>query len=99
MRQQASLRRVQQISCRILYTAGRRQNHCLGGSLGAATRMSELNKLGSEVPATLRAALTELCAEGAELRLAHRLHALLLVSLGRSCQEVAGWFGENPRTV
>ena len=61
--------------------------------------MSELNKLGSEVPATLRAALTELCAEGAELRLAHRLHALLLVSLGRSCQEVAGWFGESPRTV
>ena len=49
--------------------------------------------------ASLRAALTELCAQGGELRLAHRLHALMLVSLGHSCHEVAGWFGESPRTL
>ena len=58
-----------------------------------------MNKLGSEVSATLRGALIELCAHGGELRLAHRLHALMLVSLGHSCHDVAGWFGENPRTV
>lgn len=29
----------------------------------------------------------------------HRLHALLLVASGRSCVEVAQWFGENASTV
>jgi transposase len=29
----------------------------------------------------------------------HRLHALLLVAGGRSCSEVAHWFGENASTV
>jgi len=29
----------------------------------------------------------------------HRLHALLLVAAGRSCAEVADWFGENASTV
>jgi transposase len=29
----------------------------------------------------------------------HRLHALLLVAAGRSCAEVALWFGENASTV
>jgi transposase len=29
----------------------------------------------------------------------HRLHALLLVAAGRSCTEVAQWFGENSSTV
>jgi transposase len=29
----------------------------------------------------------------------HRLHALLLISAGRSCAEVAAWFGENASTV
>ena len=29
----------------------------------------------------------------------HRLHALLLVAAGRSCAEVAQWFGENSSTV
>jgi len=29
----------------------------------------------------------------------HRLHALLLVASGRSCAEVAQWFGENASTV
>jgi len=29
----------------------------------------------------------------------HRLHALLLVASGRSCSEVAQWFGESASTV
>lgn len=47
----------------------------------------------------LRAALEELAQRNDALRLAHRLHALLLVGLGHSCAEVAGWFGEHPRTI
>lgn len=34
-----------------------------------------------------------------ELRFLHRLHAVLLVSAGRNCYEVAQWFGENPRSI
>ena len=34
-----------------------------------------------------------------ELRSMHRLHAVLLVSLGHSCTEVAEWFGDSPRSV
>ncbi len=29
----------------------------------------------------------------------HRLHCVLLVAEGRSCYEVARWFGNDPRTV
>lgn len=29
----------------------------------------------------------------------HRLHCVLLVAEGRSCYEVARWFGEAPRTI
>lgn len=29
----------------------------------------------------------------------HRLHCVLLVAEGRSCYEVARWFGKDPRTV
>jgi len=29
----------------------------------------------------------------------HRLHAVLLVTAGRSCSQVAQWFGENASTV
>ena len=29
----------------------------------------------------------------------HRLHCVLLIGEGRSCYEVARWFGENPRTI
>lgn len=34
-----------------------------------------------------------------EQRFLHRLHCVLLVAEGRSCYEVARWFGENPRTI
>ena len=32
-------------------------------------------------------------------RLDHKLHCALLVAEGRSCYEVARWFGESPRTI
>lgn len=47
----------------------------------------------------LRLILARALAGAAELRFLHRLHAVLLVSVGRSCYEVAHWFGENPRSV
>ena len=34
-----------------------------------------------------------------EQRLDHKLHCTLLVAEGRSCYEVARWFGESPRTL
>lgn len=32
-------------------------------------------------------------------RMDHKLHCVLLVAEGRSCYEVARWFGESPRTI
>ena len=34
-----------------------------------------------------------------EQRFLHRLHCVLLIAEGRSCYEVARWFGEDPRTI
>jgi transposase len=34
-----------------------------------------------------------------EQRYLHRLHCVLLVAEGRSCYEVARWFGEDARTI
>jgi putative transposase len=34
-----------------------------------------------------------------EQRFLHRLHCVLLIAEGRSCYEVARWFGEHPRTI
>jgi transposase len=34
-----------------------------------------------------------------EQRFLHRLHCVLLIGEGRSCYEVARWFGEDPRTI
>ena len=48
---------------------------------------------------TLLAALTAAMRGSSELRYVHRLHAVLLVSIGRSCYEVGHWFAEDPRTV
>jgi transposase len=38
-------------------------------------------------------------AASPEQRLLHRLHCVLLIAEGRSCYEVARWFGSNPRTI
>lgn len=48
---------------------------------------------------SLRAVLTSELHRSSELRFMHRLHAVLLVSVGHSCYEVAGWFSADPRSV
>lgn len=47
----------------------------------------------------LRAELSNALRGSREALFLHRLHAILLVSSGCSCYEVANWFGENPRSV
>ena len=38
-------------------------------------------------------------AVSCEQRFVHRLHGVLLIAEGRSCYEVARWFGEDSRTI
>lgn len=47
----------------------------------------------------LRSLLASASRASAQTRYLHRLHAVLLVSIGRSCYEVARWFGDDPRSV
>jgi transposase len=47
----------------------------------------------------VQAAIRQEIDRGEGSRYDHRLHALLLVAAGRSCSEVAQWFGENSSTV
>ncbi len=47
----------------------------------------------------MRAALAAELLRSAQARFVHRLHALLQVSLGQSCYDVARRFGEDPRSV
>ena len=54
-------------------------------SLGSAKSVREL------IHASVKAS--------SEQRFLHRLHCVLLIAEGRSCYEVARWFGENPRTI
>ena len=50
-------------------------------------------------PGDLRTAL-RLAEHGLiDSRFLHRLHVVLLVSLDCSCQQVADWFGDDPRSV
>lgn len=54
-----------------------------------------------EIPRTdfIRLAIQQEVCHSDELRYQHRLHALLLVSSGQSCQQVAELYGEDRRTV
>ena len=47
----------------------------------------------------IRADLASALHRSGELRFMHRLDAVLLISVGHSCYEVAHWFGENARTI
>ena len=58
-----------------------------------------MHKLRPAGESELRLILAQALAGAAELRFLHRVHAVLLVSVGCSCYEVAHWFGENPRSV
>lgn len=59
----------------------------------------DIRKLQPPAEILVRAALAAALRRSGELRFVHRLHGVLLVSLGRSCYEVAQWFEEDPRTV
>ena len=58
--------------------------------------MRRLKPVGAEF---IRALVAGELRRSAEQRFAHRLHAVMLVAAGRSCYEIARWFGEDPRTI
>jgi transposase len=58
-----------------------------------------MKKFGLDDQQVLRVAVQQEVVHSSECRYQHRLTALLLVSSGKSCQEVASLFGENRRTI
>lgn len=58
-----------------------------------------MKKLEIAAPEVMRIAIQQEIARSDESRYDHRLHGLLLVSNGQSCQQVAELFGEDRRTV
>ncbi len=58
--------------------------------------MRKLRPMNEEA---IRATLASEVHRSSELRVLHRLHAVLLVSVGCNCYEVAHWFGEDPCSV
>jgi len=58
-----------------------------------------MRKLEIADPEVMRIAIQQEIARSGESRYDHRLHGLLLVTGGQSCQQVAELFGEDRRTV
>ena len=58
-----------------------------------------MRRLRTKNEDALRSELKSGAGGSIELRCAHRLHAVLLVSVGRSCYEVARWLGNDARSV
>ena len=58
-----------------------------------------MRKLRPSHPEIIRKLITDAASMSEAQRFLHRLHCVLLVSVGRSCYEVAAWFGEDPRTI
>lgn len=58
-----------------------------------------LHKLSLSSGKWLRELIHASVKTSCEPRFLHRLHCLLLIAEGRSCYEVARWFGEDPRTI
>ncbi len=58
-----------------------------------------MRKLEISNPEVMRIAIQQEIARSDESRYDHRLHGLLLVANGQSCQQVADLFGEDRRTV
>lgn len=58
-----------------------------------------MRKLEIADPEVMRIAIQQEISRSDESRYDHRLHGLLLVSGGQSCQQVADLFGEDRRTV
>ncbi len=58
-----------------------------------------MRRLQPSGASALRAALAAALRLSEHSRYLLRLHAVLLVSVGRSCYEVAAWLGTDPRSV
>ncbi|MFO1263378.1 MAG: IS630 family transposase [Rhodoferax sp.] len=58
-----------------------------------------MRKLEIADPEVMRIAIQQEIARSDESRYDHRLHGLLLITGGQSCQQVAELFGEDRRTV
>lgn len=58
-----------------------------------------MRKLEISNPDVMRIAIQQEISRSDESRYDHRLHGLLLVANGQSCQQVADLFGEDRRTV
>ena len=58
-----------------------------------------MHKLEVKTPEVVKAALRQEAEHSPHSRFVHRLHCVLLIAEGRSCYEVARWFGDEPRTV
>ena len=58
-----------------------------------------MRKLEIADPEVMRIAIQQEIARSDESRYDHRLHGLLLVTGGQSCQQIAELFGEDRRTV
>ena len=58
-----------------------------------------MNKLEISNPKAALAAISREITRSEESRYDHRLHALLLVIAGQSCQQAAELFGEDRRTI
>ena len=58
-----------------------------------------MKRLQPQSDAALRGELTRAAVGSTEARFIHRLHAVLLVSMGCSCYEVARWFRDDPRSI
>ena len=58
-----------------------------------------MRKLEIADAAIMRIAIQQEIQRSDESRYDHRLHGLLLVAGGHTCQQVAEWFGEDRRTI
>jgi transposase len=58
-----------------------------------------LRKLSLSNAKSVRELIHASARTSSEQRFLHRLHCVLLIAEGRSCYEVARWFGEDPRTI
>lgn len=66
---------------------------------GWRLEVDDLRKLTLSNAYWIRVVIRASIRTNCEPHFLHRLHCLLLIAEGRSCYEVARWFGENPRTM
>lgn len=62
-------------------------------------RVDDLRKLTLSSAQWVREVIHASVKTKCEPHFLHRLHGVLLIAEGRSCYEVARWFGEHPRTI